>query len=273
MLLRLLGFIPAVVHTAWAQVLLARVETAQWRSLAVGLGAAATRQLWQDGWAFGAGRHFACHRVAGRPTSCLWCCGGSACISAALQPPAIPARPRAPVLVAGHGAAGFATGGLVAPLWAPRGWSAEVHLWWLAGTSAIGLLVLSPGCWRCHGAKPPFVGSTRSFWSESAGYAPFLALRAMKPAPGCVKPKIGFPTNPGPALCLTQSTPPQPFVPPGRQPTHRRTPEKLRALREAQAQGGGVAFPNNFKPAHKAADLHTAHGHVEASVLKPTTSA
>ena len=36
--------------------------------------------------------------------------------------------------------------------------------------------------------------------------------------------------------------------------------EKLRALREAQAQGGGVAFPNNFKPAHKAADLHTAHG-------------
>lgn len=32
---------------------------------------------------------------------------------------------------------------LVAQLWAPQGWSAEVHLWWLAGTSAIGLLVLS----------------------------------------------------------------------------------------------------------------------------------
>ena len=44
--------------------------------------------------------------------------------------------------------------------------------------------------------------------------------------------------------------------------------EKLRALREAQAQGGGVAFPNNFKPAHKAADLHTTHSHVEASVLE-----
>lgn len=44
--------------------------------------------------------------------------------------------------------------------------------------------------------------------------------------------------------------------------------EKLRALREAQAQGGGVAFPNNFKPAHKAADLHTTHGQVEASVLE-----
>ena len=43
--------------------------------------------------------------------------------------------------------------------------------------------------------------------------------------------------------------------------------EKLRALREAQAQRGGVAFPDNFKPAHKAADLHNAHGNVEASVL------
>ena len=32
--------------------------------------------------------------------------------------------------------------------------------------------------------------------------------------------------------------------------------EKLRALREVQASGGGVAFPNNFKPAHKAAQLH-----------------
>ena len=26
--------------------------------------------------------------------------------------------------------------------------------------------------------------------------------------------------------------------------------EKLRALREAQANGGSVAFPNNFKPGH-----------------------
>ncbi len=32
--------------------------------------------------------------------------------------------------------------------------------------------------------------------------------------------------------------------------------EKLRALRETQANGGGVAFPNNFKPGHKAAQLH-----------------
>ena len=35
--------------------------------------------------------------------------------------------------------------------------------------------------------------------------------------------------------------------------------EKLRALREVQANGGGVAFPNNFKPEHKAAQLHLDH--------------
>ena len=35
--------------------------------------------------------------------------------------------------------------------------------------------------------------------------------------------------------------------------------EKLRALREVQANGGGVAFPNSFKPTHKAAQLHTEH--------------
>ncbi len=32
--------------------------------------------------------------------------------------------------------------------------------------------------------------------------------------------------------------------------------DKLRALREAQAQGQGVAFPNDFKPRHHAAELH-----------------
>ncbi len=35
---------------------------------------------------------------------------------------------------------------------------------------------------------------------------------------------------------------------------------KLHALRQAQANGGPVAFPNDFKPAHHAASLHTAHG-------------
>ena len=35
---------------------------------------------------------------------------------------------------------------------------------------------------------------------------------------------------------------------------------KLHALRQSQADGGPVAFPNDFKPAHHAAALHTAHG-------------
>lgn len=44
--------------------------------------------------------------------------------------------------------------------------------------------------------------------------------------------------------------------------------EKLRALREAQAQGGGVAFPNDFKPAHKAAELQTAYAGHDAETLE-----
>jgi lysyl-tRNA synthetase class 2 len=36
--------------------------------------------------------------------------------------------------------------------------------------------------------------------------------------------------------------------------------EKLRALRDAQAQGRGVAFPNDFKPTDHAAALQQAHG-------------
>ena len=44
--------------------------------------------------------------------------------------------------------------------------------------------------------------------------------------------------------------------------------EKLRALREVQANGGGVAFPNNFKPAHKAAQLHLEHGETANETLE-----
>ena len=36
--------------------------------------------------------------------------------------------------------------------------------------------------------------------------------------------------------------------------------EKLRALRDAQRAGKGVAFPNDFKPGHRAADLTAHHG-------------
>ncbi len=43
--------------------------------------------------------------------------------------------------------------------------------------------------------------------------------------------------------------------------------DKLSAMRARQAQGGPVAFPNDFKPAHHAAALHTAHGGKTAETL------
>jgi len=44
--------------------------------------------------------------------------------------------------------------------------------------------------------------------------------------------------------------------------------EKLKALREAQRQGKGVAFPNDFKPGDHATDLHGAHGEKPAEQLE-----
>ena len=44
--------------------------------------------------------------------------------------------------------------------------------------------------------------------------------------------------------------------------------DKLSALRAAQAQGAGVAFPNDFKPQHHAADLHSEHGETSAEALE-----
>ena len=43
--------------------------------------------------------------------------------------------------------------------------------------------------------------------------------------------------------------------------------EKLKALREAQRAGKGIAFPNDFKPADRASDLHEAHGGKAAEQL------
>jgi lysyl-tRNA synthetase class 2 len=43
--------------------------------------------------------------------------------------------------------------------------------------------------------------------------------------------------------------------------------EKLKALREAQRQGKGVAFPNDFKPDAHADQLHAAHGAKDAEQL------
>ncbi len=44
--------------------------------------------------------------------------------------------------------------------------------------------------------------------------------------------------------------------------------EKLKALRSAQAEGKGVAFPNDFKPANRAAELLAAHGAADADALE-----
>ena len=44
--------------------------------------------------------------------------------------------------------------------------------------------------------------------------------------------------------------------------------EKLKALRSAQAEGKGVAFPNDFKPADRAAALQSAHGETGAEALE-----
>ncbi len=46
--------------------------------------------------------------------------------------------------------------------------------------------------------------------------------------------------------------------------------EKLKALREQQAQNGGVTFPNDFKPAHRAAPLQAQHEASSAETLETT---
>jgi lysyl-tRNA synthetase class 2 len=43
--------------------------------------------------------------------------------------------------------------------------------------------------------------------------------------------------------------------------------DKLKVMRERQAAGQGVAFPNDFKPAHHAATLHELHGDKTTEVL------
>ncbi|HEY2255143.1 MAG TPA: lysine--tRNA ligase [Variovorax sp.] len=49
--------------------------------------------------------------------------------------------------------------------------------------------------------------------------------------------------------------------------------EKLKALRAAQAEGKGVAFPNDFKPADRATALLAAHGDSDAEALEAASIA
>ena len=49
--------------------------------------------------------------------------------------------------------------------------------------------------------------------------------------------------------------------------------EKLKALRDAQAAGGPVAFPNDFKPKDRAAGIHQAHAATEKEVFEADIAA
>ncbi|MDP1687795.1 amino acid--tRNA ligase-related protein, partial [Hydrogenophaga sp.] len=46
--------------------------------------------------------------------------------------------------------------------------------------------------------------------------------------------------------------------------------EKLKAMREAQQRGEGVAFPNDFKPSDKAAELFAVHSETTKEALEAT---
>ncbi len=57
-----------------------------------------------------------------------------------------------------------------------------------------------------------------------------------------------------------------PALPDENQLIHERK-EKLKVLRQRQADGQGVAFPNDFSPSHKAADLFEAYEQYDAAAL------
>ena len=44
--------------------------------------------------------------------------------------------------------------------------------------------------------------------------------------------------------------------------------EKLKAIREQQAQGNGVAFPNDFKPSHRAEQLFADYAELSTEALE-----
>lgn len=140
-LLRLFGFVPAIVHAAWTQVLLAQARHARLRSLAAGLGAALFTGL--IGLAGAAVLQAAPLAPAWRGLlpyilpMVLW--QGSACIFAALSHrPFQQGRERRYSLLAMALCAVQ-----MAVLLAPVAWTPLAHLWWLAGISSAGLLALS----------------------------------------------------------------------------------------------------------------------------------
>ena len=140
-LLRLFGFLPAIVHAAWAQVLLAQARPSRLKSLGVGLGAALLTGL------IGLVGSAVLQATPLAPAwhgllpyvlpMVLW--QGSACIFAALshRPFQHGQARRYSLLAMGVSALQLVV------LLAPVGWTAHVHLWWLAGLCAAGLLAMS----------------------------------------------------------------------------------------------------------------------------------
>lgn len=140
-LLRLFGLMPAIVHAAWSQVLLAQARPSRLKSLGVGMGAALVTGL------IGLGSAAVLQTTLLAPTwqgllpyilpIMLW--QGSACIFAALSH-----RPFQQGLARRYSllTIGFNIMQIMVLL-APMGWTPQVHLWWLAGLCTTGLLMLS----------------------------------------------------------------------------------------------------------------------------------
>lgn len=145
MLQRLLGFIPVIVHTAWTQVLLAHVQRARWRSLAIGTAGAAAVSL--SGWMgslvldkttlavnwLGMGAYIL--------PVVLW--QASTCLSAALSHRPFQHERENQLSWLAIGLQCLQVIVLTAPFWTPWNWTTQSHLWWLAGTSAAGQLALT----------------------------------------------------------------------------------------------------------------------------------
>ena len=89
-----------------------------------------------------------------------------------------------------------------------------------------------------------------------AGYARRPCAFAAHPAP--IDPRTT------PSMSEVHSS--SPALPDENQLIHERR-EKLKVLRQRQADGLGVTFPNDFQPSHKAADLFAAYDSMEAEAL------
>lgn len=159
-LLRLLGFMPTLVHAAWAQVLLARAHRPAhpMASLAVGLGAALLTAL---GGALGAAL------IAYSPWASAWhgltayivplvLWQGGACVFAALSYRPFQTGQARRYTYAAIAVQMLQLAVLCWPLvqepswglWDGPLWSAQQHLWYLASTCGLGLLLLGGWMYR-----------------------------------------------------------------------------------------------------------------------------